>query len=109
MAGGTWMVAVRCQNRGCERKNPAESMGCDRLGMACSLLFHPPVSVTSITARLPRVKDRLLLHKQMIESLPFALLVCDARTLKIVEHNAAASAFFGEVEASSRPSRSLVG
>ncbi|HSP94589.1 MAG TPA: ATP-binding protein [Thermoanaerobaculia bacterium] len=45
----------------------------------------------------------------MIESLPFALLVCDARTLKIVEHNAAASAFFGDVEASSRPSRSLVG
>ncbi|HLN57288.1 MAG TPA: PAS domain-containing protein, partial [Thermoanaerobaculia bacterium] len=45
----------------------------------------------------------------MIESLPFALLVCDARTLKIVEHNAVASEFFGEVEASSRPSRSLVG
>ncbi len=69
----------------------------------------PRVSVTSITARLPRVEDRLLLHKQMIESLPFALLVCDARTLRIVEHNAAASAFFGEVLASSQSLPSLVG
>jgi two-component system cell cycle sensor histidine kinase/response regulator CckA len=67
------------------------------------------MSVTSITARLPRVEDRLLLHKQMIESLPFALLVCDARTLTIVEHNAAASAFFGELLASSQPLPSLVG
>jgi two-component system cell cycle sensor histidine kinase/response regulator CckA len=66
------------------------------------------VSVTSITARLPRVEDRLLLHRQMIESLPFALLVCDAATLTIVEHNAAASVFFGQVRASSHP-RSLVG
>ena len=45
----------------------------------------------------------------MIESLPFALLVCDARTLTIVEHNASSSAFFGEVLASSQPLRSLVG
>jgi signal transduction histidine kinase len=67
------------------------------------------VSVTSITARLPRVEDRLLLHRQMIESLPFALLVCDAATLKVVEHNAAASVFFGKILESSRPSHSLVG
>ncbi len=84
-------------------------MGCDLRRDGAFVAVPHPVSVTSITARLPRVEDRLLLHKQMIESLPFALLVCDARTLKIVEHNAAASRFFGEVPASSRPSRSLVG
>ncbi len=67
------------------------------------------MSVSSITARVPRVEDRLLLHRQMIESLPFALLVCDAATLTIVEHNTAASSFFGQIHASSRASRSLVG
>src|SRR6266568_4551577 len=55
------------------------------------------VSVTSITARLPRVEDRLLLHKQMIETLPLALLVLDAATQIVVEHNAAASVFFERV------------
>jgi hypothetical protein len=46
----------------------------------------------------------------MIENLPFALLVCDASTLKIVEHNAAASIFFGRIlSPSSDPSRVLVG
>jgi PAS domain S-box-containing protein len=66
------------------------------------------VSVTSITARIPRVEARLLLHKQMIESLPSAILVCEASTLTVVEHNSAASAFFEKVFAG-RPMRSLLG
>ena len=66
------------------------------------------MSVTSITARLPRVEDRLQLHKQMIESLPSAILVCEASTLTVVEHNSAASAFFEKVLAG-RPPRSLLG
>src|SRR5512143_3232189 len=65
------------------------------------------VSVTSITARLPRAAESLLLHRQMIESLPSAVFVCDARTATIVEHNAAASRFFGEL-ARRRPA-SLIG
>jgi signal transduction histidine kinase len=67
------------------------------------------VSVASITARLPRIEDRLLLHKRIIESLPSALLVCDASTLAIVEHNAAATAFFEELLASPRRLHGLVG
>jgi len=45
----------------------------------------------------------------MIENLPSALLLCDVVTLTIVEHNAAASAFFEEILAAPRPLRSLVG
>ena len=67
------------------------------------------VSVTSVTGRLPRVEDRLLLHRQMIENLPSALLLCDVATLTIVEHNAAASSFFAETVAGPRPLRNLVG
>jgi len=67
------------------------------------------VSVTSITARLPRVEDRLLLHKQMIETLPQALLVLDAATQIVVEHNAAASVFFERVLAAPRPVSGLLG
>ena len=77
--------------------------------MAGEVLLASSVSVTSITARLPRVEDRLALHKQMIESLPSALLVFDASTLTVVEHNRAASAFFEKVLAAGRPLRSLVG
>ena len=67
------------------------------------------MSVASITARLPRIEDRLLLHKRIIESLSSALLVCDASTLAIVEHNAAATAFFEELLARPRRLHSLVG
>jgi len=67
------------------------------------------VGVTSITARLPRVEDRLLLHKQMIETLPSALLVFDADTLTVVEQNAAASTFFEELVRPVKPLRHLVG
>ncbi len=67
------------------------------------------MSVTSITARLPRVEDRLLLHRQMIENLPSALLLCDVVTLTIVEHNAAASSFFEETSPGPRLPRTLVG
>jgi two-component system cell cycle sensor histidine kinase/response regulator CckA len=67
------------------------------------------VSVTSITARLPRVEDRLLLHRQMIESLPSALLVCEAPTFAVVEHNTAAADFFEDVLVDGRPMRTLVG
>ena len=67
------------------------------------------MNVTSIASRLPRVEDRLLLHKQMIESLPSALMVCDAATLTVVEHNSAACAFFDEVGTLARPLRNLVG
>jgi PAS domain S-box-containing protein len=67
------------------------------------------VSVTSITARIPRVEARLLLHKQMIESLPSAILVCDASTLVVVEHNSAASAFFEKIRAAGPGSRGLLG
>ena len=45
----------------------------------------------------------------MLESLPSALLVCDAVTLTVVEHNSAASAFFEEVLAFGGALRSLVG
>jgi two-component system cell cycle sensor histidine kinase/response regulator CckA len=45
----------------------------------------------------------------MIENLPFALLVCDATTLTIVEHNAAASDLFDQIPASSCASPTLVG
>ena len=76
--------------------------------LAGELLLRLPVSVTSITARIPRVEARLLLHKQMIESLPSAILVCEASTLTVVEHNSAASAFFEKVLAG-RPPRSLLG
>jgi two-component system, cell cycle sensor histidine kinase and response regulator CckA len=55
------------------------------------------------------VEDRLLLHKQMIESLPSALFVCDASSLSVVEHNSAASAFFEKVLAAGRPLRGLLG
>jgi PAS domain S-box-containing protein len=44
----------------------------------------------------------------MIESLPSAVFVCDARTATIVEHNGAASRFFGELLARRRPA-SLIG
>jgi signal transduction histidine kinase len=67
------------------------------------------VSVTSITARIPRVEARLLLHKQMIESLPSAILVCEASTLTVVEHNSAATAFFEKVLAVGRPLHGLLG
>ena len=77
--------------------------------MARELLRQRAVSVTSITARLPRVEDRLLLHKQMIETLPSALLVLDAGTQDVVEHNAAASAFFEQIFAIPRPAFGLHG
>ena len=67
------------------------------------------MSVTSITARLPRVEDRLLLHRQMIETLPSALLVLEAATQDVVEHNAAASAFFEQLLATPRPAVGLLG
>ncbi|HKA37630.1 MAG TPA: ATP-binding protein [Thermoanaerobaculia bacterium] len=66
------------------------------------------MSVTSITARLPRVEDRLLLHRQMIETLPSPIVVCDAGGT-IVSHNAAASEFFGEILLPRRGSPSLLG
>jgi two-component system, cell cycle sensor histidine kinase and response regulator CckA len=77
--------------------------------MARPLLLAGPVGVTSITARLPRVEDRLLLHRQMIEHLPSALLLCDAATLTIVEHNGAASDFVQKILASPGSARNLVG
>jgi signal transduction histidine kinase len=49
------------------------------------------VSVTSITARLPRVEDRLVLQKKIVENLPSAILVFDLETLVLVDHNNAAS------------------
>jgi len=55
------------------------------------------------------VEDRLLLHRQMIENLPSALLLCDVVTLTIVEHNAAASSFFEETSPGPRLPRTLVG
>src|SRR5258706_5791679 len=86
----------------------AESVSYVSSSLAGELLPRLPVSVTSITARIPRVEARLLLHKQMIESLPAAILVCEASTLTVVEHNSAASAFFEKVLAG-RPMRSLLG
>ena len=86
----------------------AESVSYASSPLAGELLPWVPVSVTSITARIPRVEARLLLHKQMIESLPSAILVCEASTLIVVEHNSAASAFFEDVLAG-RPLRSLLG
>src|SRR5713101_133510 len=77
--------------------------------MARELLRQRAVSVTSITARLPRVEDRLLLHKQMIETLPSALLVLEAGTQDVVEHNAAASAFFEQIFAIPSPAFGLHG
>ncbi len=55
------------------------------------------------------MEDRLLLHRQMIENLPSALLLCDATTLTIVEHNGAASDFVEKILASADSPRSLVG
>ncbi len=89
-------------------KSLAESVSYVSSPLAGELLPRLPVSVTSITARIPRVEARLLLHKQMIESLPSAILVCEASTLTVVEHNSAASAFFEKVFAG-RPMRSLLG
>jgi two-component system cell cycle sensor histidine kinase/response regulator CckA len=103
------MVAVRCQNSHFPENNTRAVRGLRSFRDGPFVAPAQLVSVTSITARLPRVEDRLLLHRQMIESLPFALLVCDASTLTIVEHNAAASAFFSQIPASSRLPRSLVG
>src|SRR5215471_10819777 len=91
------------------RSTRSLSIGCGVGGMARPLLFAGPVGVTSITARLPRVEDRLLLHRQMIEHLPSALLLCDAATLTVVEHNEAASDFFQKIFASPGSARSLVG
>jgi len=45
----------------------------------------------------------------MIESLPSALLLLDAVTLKVVEHNAAASAFFEGILEPRRPLHNLAG
>ncbi len=45
----------------------------------------------------------------MIESLPSALMVCEASTLTIVEHNSAASAFCEEFLGAGRPIRTLLG
>src|SRR5260221_4407823 len=89
-------------------KSLGESVSYVSSSLAGELLPRLPVSVTSITARIPRVEARLLLHKQMIESLPAAILVCEASTLTVVEHNSAASAFFEKVLAG-RPMRSLLG
>ena len=55
------------------------------------------------------MEDRLLLHRQMIEHLPSALLLCDAAALTIVEHNGAASDFFQKILASPGSARNLVG
>src|SRR5712691_7590157 len=55
------------------------------------------MSVTSITGRLPRVEDRLILHRQIVENLPSAILVFDCETLILVDHNAAAAEFFARV------------
>ena len=49
------------------------------------------MSATSITARLPRVEDRLVLQKKIVENLPSAILVFDLETLVLVDHNNAAS------------------
>lgn len=51
----------------------------------------------------------MLLHKQMIETLPSALLVIDAANLSVVEHNTAACRFFEEVLGPSRIPATLVG
>jgi PAS domain S-box-containing protein len=67
------------------------------------------VSVTSIQARLPQVAEGLLLHRQMIESLPFAVFVCDAASGTIVEHNAAAARFFADPVGGRRSLESLLG
>ena len=75
--------------------------------MARGLLQGPPVSVASVTARMPLPEDRLVLHRQMIESLPSPILVCDTDGT-IVEHNVAAAEFFREV-LSPRRTPSLVG
>ena len=77
--------------------------------MAQALLFEAPVSFASVTARLPQVAEGLLLHRQMIESLPFAVFVCDAATGTIVEHNAAAANFFADRAGCRRPVESLLG
>src|SRR5438552_2214214 len=84
-----------------------ELRGPRRWPASCSATVQ--VSVTSITARLPRVEDRLLLHRQMIETLPSALLVLEAATQDVVEHNAAASAFFEQLLATPRPAVGLLG
>ncbi|HEX7253889.1 MAG TPA: ATP-binding protein [Thermoanaerobaculia bacterium] len=54
------------------------------------------MSVTSITARLPRVEDRLVLQKKIVENLPSAILVFDLETLVLVDHNNAASELEGK-------------
>jgi signal transduction histidine kinase len=54
------------------------------------------VGVTSITARLPRVEDRLVLQKKIVENLPSAILVFDLETLVLVDHNNAASELEGK-------------
>ncbi|HKF42795.1 MAG TPA: ATP-binding protein [Thermoanaerobaculia bacterium] len=59
------------------------------------------MSVASISARIPPPEDRLHLHRQMIESLPSPILVCDPGGT-IVEHNAAAAEFFHDVLAPRR-------
>src|SRR5262249_4992242 len=74
-----------------------------------SVAFGAPVSVTSIRARLPQVAQSLLLHRQMIASLPAAVFVCDASTLTIVEHNAAAARFFADRVGRRRLVGSLLG
>src|SRR5258706_16080792 len=51
-------------------KSLAESESYVSSPLAGELLPRLPVSVPSITARIPRVEAPLLLHKQMIESLP---------------------------------------
>ena len=77
--------------------------------MAQALLFGATVSVTSFRARLPQAAEGLLLHRQMIESLPSAVFVCDASTGTIVEHNAAAARFFADRLGRRRPPGSLLG
>lgn len=67
------------------------------------------MSAASVTARLPHVAESLFLHRQMIESLPSAVFVCDAATRTIVEHNVAAAGFFGEFLARRRPAGGFVG
>jgi len=109
MAGFAPVVAVRCQNSHLPEMSACALKELRSCRDGSFVAREPLVSVTSITARLPRIEDRLLLHKQMIEDLPFALLVCDASTLTIVEHNAAASVLFGQIPASSLSARSLVG
>jgi signal transduction histidine kinase len=76
--------------------------------MARALLLGAPVSVASVRTRLPHVAEGLVLHLQMIESLPSVVFVCDGATGRIVEHNAAAARFFAE-RMGRRPLESLLG